>query len=934
MGAFVRVLGLGGGVLLASFASVGVFQAVAQDATWGGGLDFNSAQNWRPQVVPTGTAFFPQDFSSQVSFSADTKIDSWIFRGIPKGYAFANDRVLTFSGNGIINGDGISINNSSGTLLFSNSSTAGGATISNNTGDLFFLNASSGGGAVIANYANLQFQGTSTAGNATITNERNLQFLGTSSAGSASITNRSVLRFRETSTAGNAAITNSRDLQFEGASTAGSATITGNVSFIGRSTAGSATITGNIDFRDTTTAGSAVLAGDSETLIRFRGTSTAGNATITNNATLEFQDTSSAGSATIINNQTVRFLNASTGGAARLVNGRNAHVSLSGISGGTSLGSIEGYGTINLDNITLTVGSNNLSTTFFGSLLGRGSFVKTGTGTLTFDGALVQGDVTVEAGVLSTRETALVGVVKVLRGATLRGDSIEGNVAIQGGEIAPGNSIGNLTINGGLLLAGGIYEVEIRPNRTDDIILIGPGGRATIDGGVIEVLASPGTYVPNTTYTIMTASQGVTGSFSGVTSDFAFLTPTLSYDANNVYLSLLLLPNAFRSAGQTVNQQAVGGALDAIAATGSVGGLITTMANLNAGQGAPALQALSGQPYADFGTMNMRGGQLFMNAVGRQMAVDRGNGPGPRSVALAEACAVSCDGTAVPRLGAWLSAIGSTGNVLGDANAAGLTYTFGGAAFGIDYRLDPRFLVGIAGGYVSGMQWVNGFTGTGYVDSFNVGLYASFNQGGTQGDGFYADALAGYANATNRLQRVINTPGLPTGITNGSTGANQFLGQVETGYRIGLGFPANTSISPFARFQVGAANQAGFTESGASLYNLTVASQNTTSVRSTLGVDFAAGFDLGGGTPLNIGLRLGWLHEYADTSRPMTAAFAAAPGGQFTVFGATPQRDSAVIGLSAVTTVSDRLALYLNYDGEVGGGTDNHALRAGFRLTW
>ena len=68
----------------------------------------------------------------------------------------------------------------------------------------------------------------------------------------------------------------------------------------------------------------------------------------------------------------------------------------------------------------------------------------------------------------------------------------------------------------------------------------------------------------------------------------------------------MLPPNAFRSAGQTANQQAVGGALDAIAASGNVGGLVTAMANLQTSQGAAALQALSGQPYADFGTVNMR----------------------------------------------------------------------------------------------------------------------------------------------------------------------------------------------------------------------------------------------------------------------------------------------------------------------------------------
>jgi outer membrane autotransporter protein len=105
-------------------------------------------------------------------------------------------------------------------------------------------------------------------------------------------------------------------------------------------------------------------------------------------------------------------------------------------------------------------------------------------------------------------------------------------------------------------------------------------------------------------------------------------------------------------------------------------------------------------------------------------------------------------------------------------------------------------------------------------------------------------------------------------------------------------------------------------------------------VRTTFGADLAASFDLGGGTPLDLGIRLGWMHEFADTSRPMTASFAAAPGPQFTVWGATPQRDSAVIGFSAATAVGERTSLFVAYDGEVGGGTDNHQLRAGFRFVW
>jgi outer membrane autotransporter protein len=484
--------------------------------------------------------------------------------------------------------------------------------------------------------------------------------------------------------------------------------------------------------------------------------------------------------------------------------------------------------------------------------------------------------------------------------------------------------------NGRIVATGIPYAVDVMPSASDLIRLTGPGGQADVSGGVLRIVAAPGIYAPNSRYTIVTASQGVTGKFASVTEDLAFLTPTLSYDANDVYLSLVLGPNAFASMGQTVNQQAIGHGLDAIAASGNLAGVVATLAGISTEQGAPALQALSGEPYADFGTVNARASQLFMNAVGRQMAVERAAAVGTaKGVALTAACDVACDDIAPPRFSGWLSGIGSTGSVVGDNNAAGLTYTLGGTAFGIDYRLDPSFLFGIAGGYIGGTQWVNGFAGNGYTDALSVALYASLTQGG-----FYADALAGYANANNRLQRIVSIPGAQTGIANGNTNANQFLGQVEAGYKIGLPLPPKTSISSFGRLQIGSINQAGFTESGTSLFNFSVAQQTTTSVRTTFGADFGANFDLGGGRPLDIGLRLGWTHEFADTARPISAAFAAAPVQQFTVYGATPQRDSAVVGFSAAAAVTDRASVFTSYDGEVGGGTNNHALRVGFRMTW
>ncbi len=49
----------------------------------------------------------------------------------------------------------------------------------------------------------------------------------------------------------------------------------------------------------------------------------------------------------------------------------------------------------------------------------------------------------------------------------------------------------------------------------------------------MQVLAAQGTYQRNTTYTILSATGGLTGTYGGVTSNLAFLTPSLELHANN-----------------------------------------------------------------------------------------------------------------------------------------------------------------------------------------------------------------------------------------------------------------------------------------------------------------------------------------------------------------------------------------------------------------
>ena len=78
----------------------------------------------------------------------------------------------------------------------------------------------------------------------------------------------------------------------------------------------------------------------------------------------------------------------------------------------------------------------------------------------------------------------------------------------------------------------------------------------------MQVLAARAATRTSTTYTILNATGGLTGAYSSVISNFAFLTPSLSYDANNVYLTLVLRQSAFAARRHTPNQRAVGAVLD------------------------------------------------------------------------------------------------------------------------------------------------------------------------------------------------------------------------------------------------------------------------------------------------------------------------------------------------------------------------------------
>ncbi len=497
------------------------------------------------------------------------------------------------------------------------------------------------------------------------------------------------------------------------------------------------------------------------------------------------------------------------------------------------------------------------------------------------------------------------------------------------GTVAPGTPYGTMTVNGRYTQAStGAFQVAVSPSgQASRLNVIGATGTASLAGSVLAQIQASGAYAPRATYTILQATGGLSGNFSSVTSSSPFLLPSLSYDANNVYLTLQI--GGFATAALTPQQQAVASVLDntAAAATGDYATVLGALAALSPAQVQPILTALSGTNYAGFSSAMVQGAQFFMNNFASQAT---GGGPsGSARVALAEACDVACDEAATPRWGAWGGAVGGLGTIGAGTPQGAVTYNAGGFAAGLDRAFTENFRAGVTLGYSGGTQWVSGFSGQGNSDTVLAGLYGNYASGP-----FYADGLIGYAYSNNRMTRQILIPGLAARTAFGQTGANQFFGQLETGYSFDIGTGADAFIKPFARVQAYTGTQNGFSETGAQSLNLSVAQQTTNSLRSVIGAQLGASMDMGWRDRLAMRFRLGWSHEYADVGRPVTAALAGAPASAFTTFGISPVRDGVLLGLSASTAIADATSLYLRYEGTLAGTDGSQGLTAGVRMTW
>ena len=162
--------------------------------------------------------------------------------------------------------------------------------------------------------------------------------------------------------------------------------------------------------------------------------------------------------------------------------------------------------------------------------------VLAGKTTLTGDSSGFSGQTQVLGGTLAVNGV-LGGALTVASGATLQGGGQVGTTLLQSGAIlAPGVAGTTLKVAGDLTFSPGtVYQVTA-DSQSSASSRVAVTGTANLAGSVVHVGPDSG-FQTQRQYTILTAGA-VNGQFGAVTSGYAYLDPALQYDAQNVVLQL------------------------------------------------------------------------------------------------------------------------------------------------------------------------------------------------------------------------------------------------------------------------------------------------------------------------------------------------------------------------------------------------------------
>jgi autotransporter-associated beta strand protein len=595
------------------------------------------------------------------------------------------------------------------------------------------------------------------------------------------------------------------------------------------------------------------------------------------------------------------------------------------ISQGTLIGDTNSLAGASITDNAALVYSQNFNGTHAGAISGSGTLAKTGSGTLVLTGMnTYTGATTVSGGTLEVDGSiAASQLTTVNSGTALTGTGTVGNALIANGAMfAPGNGMPgtSMTIAGNLAFqSGAMYLVQLNPTTASSTNVT---GTATLNGATVDAMFANGTYVAKQ-YTILTANGGVSGAFGSVvnTNLPAGFHTTLSSDANDVFLNLVLNFVGPPGVGLNVNQQNVANAITGFFNTNG------TIPLVFGGLTAAGLTQLSGEIATTSQQTTFDAMSLFMGLL-TDPFMDRGGVPGAGGVAHGLYTKAPPVAYFNPRWSVWAAGYGGSQTTSGNAviGSNDTTSRIFGTAVGADYLFAPHTIAGVAlaGG---GTNFSVNNLGSGRSDLFQAGAYLRHSNGAA-----YLSAAAAYGWQDITTDRTVTVAGIDR--LHAEFNANAWSGRLEGGYRfvapwVGVG------ITPYAAGQFTSFDLPRNMERaivGANTFALGFGAKSVTDTRSELGIRTDRSFAMQNGI-LTLRGRFAWAHDF-DPDRAISATFLTLPGASFVVNGAAQARDSALTTASVEWKWVNGWSAAATFEGQFSKVTESYAGKGVVRYQW